>query len=266
MLYMPTASAHWYDVAGNPVFEVENKSKGGMRSTNLADARKMGLFPSVTTILSVIGKPQLENWKIRQAILAALTLPRVENESDDDFARRVVQDAQEESKAAKDLGSRVHWGVEAWIQGKSFDDPEVTPFVETYIKWHKANVTEVIACEHRFCHSGYAGTADLVAIVNGYTAVIDVKTQSGKPRYPLKAWEGYGEQLAAYADGVEWRVTKLANVIIDKNNPGRLEVVEHENRQQLRETFHAAFAIWQNRNNYDAPNIWRKLNMRKESV
>src|SRR5436190_23373532 len=47
-------------------------------ASTLRDARKLGLLPSVTNILGVITKPELTAWLQEQAVLAALTLPRLE--------------------------------------------------------------------------------------------------------------------------------------------------------------------------------------------
>jgi hypothetical protein len=37
-----------------------------------------GLYPSVTSVLGIMDKPQLTSWKIEQAIMASLTLPKEE--------------------------------------------------------------------------------------------------------------------------------------------------------------------------------------------
>jgi len=50
-------SMHWYDRDGKAVFEVPKAKGDGMRATTIADARKLNLYPSVTTVLSVIAKP-----------------------------------------------------------------------------------------------------------------------------------------------------------------------------------------------------------------
>ena len=93
MLIVPRESAsHWYYPDGTPLHEVPRADGKGTRPTSLRDARKLGLFPSVTNVLSILAKPGLEAWKQEQAILAALTLPRTENEPLDEFARRVVAD------------------------------------------------------------------------------------------------------------------------------------------------------------------------------
>lgn len=82
MILVPRESAsHWYFPDGSPLHEVERADGKGTRPTNLRDARKLGLYPSVTNILSVLAKPGLNAWKQEQAILAALTLPRRSGES-----------------------------------------------------------------------------------------------------------------------------------------------------------------------------------------
>ena len=64
---------HWYTRTGDSMHEVRALN-GEMRPTNLRDARKYGLVPSVMTILGIIDKPGLTKWQIDQGILAALTL------------------------------------------------------------------------------------------------------------------------------------------------------------------------------------------------
>ena len=61
-------SSHWYDSAtGEPRHEIPKAKGDGMRKPTIADARKLKLLPSVTSILKVIDKPALTTWKIEQA-------------------------------------------------------------------------------------------------------------------------------------------------------------------------------------------------------
>ena len=73
----PSESNHWYAKDGTPMYTVPAKS-GEPRATTLRDAKKMGLLPSVTTIMKSAASPGLEAWKLNQMMLAALTLPRVD--------------------------------------------------------------------------------------------------------------------------------------------------------------------------------------------
>ena len=87
--------SHWYLPDGTAYHEVPRTDGNGMRSATLRDARKVNAFPSVTNILGVLAKPALDAWKQEQAILAALTLPRRDDEPLDSFAHRVVADMTE---------------------------------------------------------------------------------------------------------------------------------------------------------------------------
>jgi hypothetical protein len=68
-------SGHWYAPDGTPRYEVMGKN-GNMRPATLRDARKMGWYPGVTSIIKCAAAPGLESWKQNQVLLAALTLPR----------------------------------------------------------------------------------------------------------------------------------------------------------------------------------------------
>src|SRR5262252_4924511 len=102
-------SAHWYRRDGEPLHSVLS-SKGELRPTTLRDARKLGLLPSVTNVLGVIHKPELVEWKVTQAVLAALTLPRGQGEELGVFAKRVVEDAQSQVRGAAEFGKAFHAG------------------------------------------------------------------------------------------------------------------------------------------------------------
>jgi len=87
-------------------------AKGEPRPTTLRDARKLNLLPSVTNIIGVIAKPELTAWLQEQAVMAALTLPRLPGETEDAFARRVVEDSLTTRDGAADFGTAFHHGAE----------------------------------------------------------------------------------------------------------------------------------------------------------
>ena len=95
-------SGHWYSLEGEPMYTIIG-ANGKERNTTLRDAKSIGLVPSVTTILSMVAKPALENWKITQAIKSAVTLDIGDEESMDSFVYRCKSNAKQiGSKAAKD--------------------------------------------------------------------------------------------------------------------------------------------------------------------
>ena len=87
---------HLYNRNGKPCYEVPYADpKKGMRASTLADARKINLVPSVTTIFDVLNKPALIYWQQDRVLESALTMTRNEGESDQDFIARIKHDSKE---------------------------------------------------------------------------------------------------------------------------------------------------------------------------
>ena len=155
-------SNHWYTRDARPAHTVRARD-GTERPTTLRDARQLGLVPSVTTVLSVIAKPQLETWKVRQGILAALTLPRAEGETDEAYLDRVLADSRQQAIDAADEGSRIHAAIEDHFAGRLIPAHYVPHAVAARDALNAMfpGVDDWIA-EQRFAHpSGYGGCCDL---------------------------------------------------------------------------------------------------------
>ena len=205
------SSSHWYSSSGEPVHSVARVDGNGDRPTSLRDARKLKLFPSVTNILSVLAKPGLDVWKQEQAILSALTLPRIEGESDDDFAKRVVTDMSEQVARAADLGSAIHTACEIYAQSKALpESPEVAPLFAPVREWFDNEVERIDCIERAVVHGewGYAGRVDMVAKLKstGGWAVVDFKTQKvrrdAKGAVKPSFYETWPLQLEAYRQAI----------------------------------------------------------------
>ena len=85
-------SNHWYTRDGVPRYTVMGKN-GKERNTTLRDARAENLVPSVTTVLTVMAKPALIQWLQKQVLMAALTLPRRDEELETDYIDRLMVDS-----------------------------------------------------------------------------------------------------------------------------------------------------------------------------
>ena len=224
MIIVPRESAsHWYFPDGTPLHEVPRADGKGERPTSLRDARKLGLFPSVTNVLGVISNPGLAAWKQEQAILAALTLPRHEDEPLDDFARRVVTDMASEVKSAADRGSAVHAAIEGYAQGGWLpEDKEIARLFEPARQWFDAEVIQVHSVEIAAGNPewGYAGRVDLVATLrsSGRPTVIDFKTQKTRRdkagNFKPLLHDTWPLQLEAYRQAVICRDKGLADAAI----------------------------------------------------
>lgn len=274
MLIVPRESAsHWYFPDGTPLHEVPRADGKGTRPTSLRDARKLGLFPSVTNVLSILAKPGLDAWKQEQAILAALTLPRNDGESLDDFAKRVLTDMTSEVGRAADLGSAVHAAIEGYAQGRWLpEDKEIARLFEPARQWFDAEVTQVHSVEIAAAHLefGYAGRVDLVATLKstGRPTVIDFKTQktrrdkngSFKPilhdTWPLQL-EAYRMALASRDKGLA--DAAIASVVIGSTEPVPVitKIWDEADKAGFFKAFLAARDLWVWQKNYcpvrDAP-------------
>jgi len=94
---------HWYTKEGHAQHWQENG-----KPTTLREARKENLFPSVTTILDVLNKQGLNEWKTREAIKTASVTPRGEVETEYNYLKRVMAISYETTRGAADFGTEFH--------------------------------------------------------------------------------------------------------------------------------------------------------------
>lgn len=226
---LPTEGGHWYDRQGNAVYEVPCTSKDGMRPTTIKDAKKLDLVPSVTAILNIAAKPGLEAWKAKQILEASLTLPRIDGESLDDYAVRVMEDAKAQSALARDKGTQLHAAIEQYIQGATFDATWL-PHLETiHDTLHQIDISLFHGkAEHSFASPlGYGGKIDFH---NDEPLIIDFKTKECIEDKKQLAWPEHIQQLAAYGFGLH-----SLNMLIAGNNKFRaLNVFIGVNDKQVR--------------------------------
>lgn len=238
-------SQHWYDRCGVPCYQ-QRTQKGGLRATDLRDARKLGLVPSVTTVLSVLAKDALTTWKVRQGILAALTLTREPGEDDDCFLARVMEDSKAQAKAAAEEGSRIHDACECALKGLPYPDtygPHVAAVREELARLFP-DVTDWVA-EQSFAHlSGYGGKVDLHSPSTGI--VVDYKGKDGDFTDGKKLAYDQHYQLAAYQAGLILPPNVCANIFVSRTHPGKVasHVWKAEEVQAGWTVFERALGLW----------------------
>lgn len=250
----PSEAGHWYTPTGEPCYEVKARD-GSMRPTTLRDAKKLGLYPSVTGIIRMAAAPGLEIWKQQQVLLSALTLPRKEGELDTDFCKRVMQDSQEQGRKAAERGTVIHAAIQRYYEtgGMDTDSYKFVRGAEGIIKdWAGEPFFEPWIAEQSFAHeTGFGGKVDL----NGGYKVIDLKTKEFGPDDELKTWDEHAMQLAAYREGLGMPTARCAIVYVSVTHPGlaRLLEVPDEDLRRGWECFKALLAYWQAKNKH-APN------------
>jgi hypothetical protein len=219
-------SGHWYLPNGSPAYTIIGKSTGRERPTTLADARKLGLLPSVTTIINTIQKAGLDTWKQQQVLLAALTLPRLPDELESDWLTRVMQDSKATGREAAERGTQIHGVIEAFYEGVYIPElPTYVRAVETAINEHFGS--QLWVSEKSFARGGYGGKCDLIA----KNCVIDFKTTE-KDLDKLDYYFDHQMQLAAYRQGFEMPTARCAIVYVNalQNKAKLVEIPEDDLR------------------------------------
>lgn len=219
-----TEAGHWYRPDGSPCYSIESKD-GTPRPTTLRDARKLGLLPSVTTISKIVAAPGLERWKLNQAILSALTIPRIEGESDENLIYRIIQDGQEQSRKRAQEGTAIHGSLEKAFTGSypGSYSIEHAPYVHAVMSEIKERWgMDRWSAERSFAGNlGYGGKVDL----HRPDIVIDFKTKEFDTVDDKKlAWPENAMQLAAYREGLQMSDAECFNIFVSTTRPGLVHV------------------------------------------
>ena len=271
-LVTDSGSAHWYGRDGSP-----------QHHTNVKGAIRHGYYPSVTSYLKVWPKPALDRWKIEQAIMSAITLPRMPNEADDAFAKRVAEDMGEEAKSAAKVGSDLHelMNVRLVTGAWPTDKPQLSAWMEMYEPWISANIVETIMSERVLTNDewGYAGTVDLIAKTTQWgTAVLDFKNQNVRATGPA-FYDEWLMQLVAYGmaydenliDETKSGVDCLVSLVLDRNKPAApyVHVWPYKDWSRAWDKFRSCMELWCLWKDYD-PIAWEepvtKVKAKKKAV
>jgi hypothetical protein len=190
-------AGHWYHRDGSPAYTYINK-KGEEKNTTLRQARKEGLLPSVTTIIRCAAAPGLENWKAQQVLMAALTTDRKPDETEQQYIDRIIADANEQAKKAREKGTLIHAFVQSGFEGVPLESEAYRYYLSAKNTLeNELNADIQWTCEKSFATERYGGKAD----IHSPNYLIDFKT-TDKPVDGLKLWDEHNLQLAAYREGL----------------------------------------------------------------
>jgi hypothetical protein len=167
-----------------------------------------GPVPSVTTVLGIMDKPAVVQWKAKESAramfraLAAGAEPAPEPVTEEEMINWAVREADKARDTAASLGSSVHLladlvgqypgGSESPYKGFQVSDDTI-PYLTAYRGFlGRYSASSIVSSEHIvWSLNGYAGTYDLIMLIDGELWLIDIKTSKGF--YPE-----YGLQLAGY--------------------------------------------------------------------
>lgn len=244
-------SQHWYTRDGVPLYEIRGLN-GSMRPTTLRDARKIGLVPSVTSIIGCCAKPGLERWKLEQMMHAALTLPRLVGEPEAQWIERVWADSKETARKAAERGTAIHAAIQNAYEGTA--QHELYEYVSGAIvavnEW-RPDVQWTV--EKSFAsRMGYGGKLDLHSYEEDTGHVIDFKTKEFGPEDDLKTWDEHAMQLAAYREGLGYPEARCAICYVSVTHPGLTRMIEikHEDLLKGWRMFYSLLHYWQAKTGY----------------
>lgn len=195
-------------------------------------------YPSVTTILKVLAKPELTYWIKRETAREAIrTL-------DEQLAIAYCDKKRDE---AGDDGSTAHRLIDEYWKGNKYDKEAVVetvrPYLDAFEKFLETHKPEVVESEQTiYSHKNkYAGTCDGLFKVAGEVWLIDWKTANGI------YWDAK-IQIIAYKKALEemgHKVDQCAIVQLKNNGLPMVEMVgETENGVDLGKAFLAAKYIY----------------------
>ena len=235
-------SGHWYTADGQPSYTRIAKN-GNVRATTLRDAKKEGLLPSVTTIINVLSKPGLDRWKQEQVLLASLTLPRLENEPEADWLKRVTEDSRSTGKDAIARGSAMHNVLEAYFTQVYMPEyPNYTQRTEEVLRNHFGD--QFWHCEKSFAHElGYAGKCDLYSDED---IVVDFKTKESLENAAV--YDEHILQLSAYAHGLKMPTARCAIVFVSETET-QVHEIDQEDLQRGWKMFQCLLTYFRIKNN-----------------
>ena len=263
-----TDSGHWYYRSGEPAHQLPTKKDPSqLKNTTLGDAKKLGLVPSVTTILKAVANFNLSSWRERTLLSTAYENKGV-NLPLDQWSAMVKESAFAQVGQAADEGTQYHLVIESIVNNVDLPDYELTIPVEFFTgfsSWWHGMKLETYQTEVSFAHhDGFGGRMDFVGYdEHGRDVFVDWKTQDTKHGKPAGFYrDSYPVQLAAYMEGYRDKVAKnmefvynprLISVVISRSEPGRIEHVEwpEDNHKAYLDAFYNILGWWKYVNEYD---------------
>lgn len=206
----------------------------------------------------MLAKPALTEWKVKQAILATLTLPKDATWLEGEYIDRIRRDANQQALDAANKGTSIHNAIEAHFQGRKYANeyrPHVDGVVAALAKAFP-QVGDWIA-EKSFAHPiGFGGRVDLHS--PSARIVVDHKGKDFGPNDDTRLVYDQHEQLAACAEGLfrcqdDGPAPVLVSCFFSRTHAGHtaLHIWDPDAFAKGWRVFRAALDIWKARNNYE---------------
>lgn len=204
----------------------------------------------VTTALSIINKPALIPWAVKETV-EHIRNNLVPGEGLDELQiNALLHEAKnarfKKSDGAKDAGTMIHNWIEDYLKG---EEPEL-PVNETlnraikgFLKFWKQieDKTEIVHIERPLCSMKYkyAGTPDLIARIDGKLTIVDWKSGSGI--YP-EHFVQMGGYAVAYEEEFKEEINQL--VVANCSVKAKFGVKAEDNVELMKNTYLRALGLF----------------------
>lgn len=245
-------------------------TKDGICVRGLREARKVSACPSPTTVLSMLSSEGLKIYFRRQMFDAAMTTPRNEKLTDDEFYAECCKWADEHGQIARDKGGEFHDLIQSYNLARKHQKPIPEALSQwegqyrNYIKWYEENVAESILVEEVVFGGGYAGRVDHICrLKNDRIFCVDVKTQALKGKKKFAHYTSWALQLGAYMkaywkhraipefEPMAMQSSGLISLCFSSDEPNGFEAYEWpKSPNYYYDLFAGLLAIWREDNNY----------------
>ncbi len=246
--------SHYYDTVGNSKHELIG-ANGKLRGTTIADARKLGLVPSVTTVMDVQAKPALIMWLQGQILDAVIKTPYHPHEWDAELYKTyILSESRRVGREAADKGTDIHNRLDQYFITKKKPKADlvyIEPVLEALNAAFGSDVEWI--SEEGFAHaSGFGGRVDLHS--KSHNIIVDFKTKDKEDIKAVKAYDDHKIQLAAYQAGLRLPLkTRRYNLFIStaKGHEGECNLVEAKDFDNAWDMFESLLTFWKAKNKYD---------------
>jgi hypothetical protein len=244
----------WADTL-EPVEEVPSADGKKMVKATLTQARKLGLLPRTTSIISELTNFTLVEYQKEECIKACIAFPfdrPDEEEEIETYIRMIKAKADEFKNFTANRGKEIHAQVGKWLEsGQDTDDGIGKAAILRIGQWLKSVEATKVTTEQSLGGKkfGFAGTPDMVVETPGGRIIADIKTTSFKKF--RKPYDGWMLQLGAYSILTESDPsTQLVSLVIDRDF-GDTKVLPYDEPERWREAFRHLFEVWVGIKGYD---------------
>jgi len=265
---MASENTRFYD--SETLTEVKKVAKAdgkGETNATIKHARKMGLLPSVTSIIKIMASPQLVQYRINEAIKACAEF------SFDHFAAMVggavdvqqyigfiTEKSEEYANQCAEQGTEIHGVINRFLMNNEVPEDSGMKYVCEAITARMKELGVTNATSEKTLGSrrvGWAGTPDIFAKGDNLLWIVDTKSVDiEKFKAPHLSWR---LQLGGYRplimDDVTTGELPLCDVVFDQfiidRETKQCQFIPHNDMQPMAEAFQYLYEVWVRTNGYD---------------